>query len=145
MSQKIKAYIIRVSDEGLHYKGYLGEVSNDLKSKQKIVGGYIEVVPITPEIDAIVNEDGKNKCLPLNRLLLDEDRNIVDCIVGNIICVRHCGDEFADIKAEDREIIESRLIPITRLDTVQREDGLKQFVIYMRPEEAMLDYGGSDE
>lgn len=36
MKQKIKAYIIRVDEEGRQYKGYFTEILNTLEAKQEI-------------------------------------------------------------------------------------------------------------
>lgn len=138
--KKIDAYILRVSDDGIQYKGYFQEIENTLEAKQKLVGGIIQVIAITPEIDAIINDEGKLSCLPINRLWLDDNDNPLDIIVGNIICVRHKGDEFVSIKLEDKEIIEKLLIPIKGMYDVPRKDNIKQKVIFMRPEDEMLDY-----
>ena len=121
--QKIKAYIIRVDEEGRQYKGYFTEIDNTLEAKQKIVGGLIQVVRLTPDIDIIINDEGKLRGMPLNRIWLSEDGKPLDILVGNIIVVRHCDEEFTDILPEDYEIIE-RLLPPVRLNTsVMGKDG----------------------
>lgn len=68
MKQKIKAYIIRVDEEGRQYKGYFTEIDNTLEAKQEIVGGLIQVVRLTPDIDIIINDEGKLRSMPLNRI-----------------------------------------------------------------------------
>ena len=121
--QKIKAYIIRVDEEGRQYKGYFTEIDNTLEAKQKIVGGLIQVVRLTPDIDIIINDEGKLRGMPLNRIWLSEDGKPLDILVGNIIVVRHCDEEFTDILPEDCEIIE-RLLPPIRLNmSVMGKDG----------------------
>lgn len=121
--QKIRAYIIRVDEDGRQYKGYFTEIENTLEAKQKIVGGLIQVVSLTPEIDVIINDEGKLRGMPLNRLWLSGDGKPLDILVGNIIVVRHCDEEFTDILSEDCEIIE-RLLPPIRLNmSVMGKDG----------------------
>ena len=123
MKQKIKAYIIRVDEEGRQYKGYFTEIDNTLEAKQEIVGGLIQVVRLTPDIDIIINDEGKLRGMPLNRIWLSEDGEPLDFLGGNIIAVRHCDDVFTDILSEDCEIIE-RLLPPIRLNmSVMGKDG----------------------
>lgn len=138
--KKINAYILRVSDNGIQYRGYVQEIENTLEAKQKLVGGTIQVISITPEIDAVLNDEGKLIGLPVNRLWIDENDNPLDIFVGNVICVRHKDDEFISIKPEDKEIIERVLIPIKYICEVPREDGIKQRIICMRPEAEMPEY-----
>ena len=104
--ERIKVFLMEVSDEGIPYKGYLTEIDNTLEAKQKIVKGHIEVVSITDKIDIIMNEEGKflDSC-PQNRVWLGKDGKILDIIFGNMICCRHTGEEFSDIFEEDKEII----------------------------------------
>ena len=59
------------------------EISGDLKSMQKIVGGSIQAIyPFEEPIALICNEEGKLDGLPLNRSLRDEDGKIYDVITG---------------------------------------------------------------
>lgn len=124
MKQKIiKAYIIRVDSEGNQYKGYFTEIENTLENLQEIVGGLIQVVSLTPEIDVIINDEGKLRGMPINRIWLSEDENPLDFFAGNIIVLRHDNDAFTDILAEDCDIIE-RLLPPIRLNmSVMGKDG----------------------
>lgn len=147
MKQKIKAYIIRVDEEGRQYKGYFAEIDNTLEAKQEIVGGLIQVVRLTPDVDIIINDEGKLRGMPLNRIWLSEDGEPLDFLVGNIIAVRHCGDVFTDILSEDCEIIE-RLLPPIRLNmSVMGKDGKYRTnsMFYFNQDE-LLDYKeGADE
>ena len=59
--KKIKAWVFRVGKNPV-YEG----IGTELKSMQKIVGGYIESMKIGEGLMAIVNEEGKIKGLPLN-------------------------------------------------------------------------------
>lgn len=174
---KINVYILRVSKEGIQYKGYFQQMENTLEAEQRIVGGRIEVVPLTPEIDLILKADGKSNCVvvreqledknsspqnviliapeldlfmrenkgaeccPVNRLWVDENNNPVDVIVGNIICVRHCGDEFISVKTEDREVIEKKLVPIRGMYK-NPQDILQRVTFVVTPEDELPDYTG---
>ena len=115
-SRKIKAYFMRVSDDGIPLKGYLGYLDNTLEAKQKYVGGIIQCVSLNSEIDIICNDEGKLLGLPVNRVWIDIDDNgniqVVDVLVGNICAVRHEGEEFASIHDEDVEVIRSFLAPV---------------------------------
>lgn len=137
----INAYILRVNSEGIQYRGYFASLENSLKAKQELVGGNIEVVRITPEIDAIINEEGKLRCLPMNRLWTDGSGETYDLLVGNIVCVRHNEEgEFTSILETDKKIIDQLLIPIKGLYELERENNITQRVIFVRPDEDLLNY-----
>lgn len=111
----ITAYLLRVDEEGRQYRGYLSEVENSLKAEQKYVGGYIQVISLTDEIDAIIADEGKLMGLPANRLWRS-DGAVYDFIVGNIACVRHDEEgNFTSIHPEDIPAIESVLVPIRNI------------------------------
>lgn len=118
---KINAYLLRVDEtSGAFYKGYIAEVDNDLKTEQLFVNynqphGVIQVIRLYKNICAIINDEGKLKNFHVNRLWLDEEGNILDFIVGNIMCVR-CGDEgeFVSILPSDVTTIEKLLIPVVK-------------------------------
>lgn len=61
----------------------VSEIVDDLKALQKIVGGYIEVIPFPTikGVDLIVNEEGKIEKLDGNIFLPYYD----DCVVGTCI------------------------------------------------------------
>ncbi|MCI8363914.1 MAG: DUF3846 domain-containing protein [Eubacterium sp.] len=107
---KILAYFLRVSDKGVQYRGYLGEADNSLKAEQEYVGGLIAVMPLTDEIVLIVNDEGKIAGLPYNRVMLVDGRP-VDVLAGNIMEVRHEGEEFTSIQPEDVPFVEEHLPP----------------------------------
>lgn len=138
--EKIKAYIIRV-DEEKQYKGYFQLIDNTLEAKQAIVGGLIEVVSLTPELDIIINEEGKLRGLPINRMWLSEEGEPIDILVGNIIVVRHEADEFTDIIYNDYTTIEELLIPIKKVRVLATEDSTVQNVIFRTPQSELFDYG----
>lgn len=60
MSDKvIKGYFLRVSDEGVQFKGYMAEFTDTLKYLQGYVGGYIDVLSLNDEIDLVINVKGR--------------------------------------------------------------------------------------
>lgn len=63
----IKGYFLRVSDEGVQFKGYMAEFVDILENLQGYVGGYIDVVRLNDEIDLVINDEGKIHDLPTNR------------------------------------------------------------------------------
>ena len=126
MAEKIDAYFLR-SDNGKQYKGYISQIENTLKAHQAYVGGLIQAVHISPEIVVICNEEGKLQQLPLNRARIDNDQ-VIDYFVGNILCVRHSGEDFASIEPEDIPIIEQHLVPLKAI--LQTQDHNIAFVMY---------------
>ena len=117
MAEMINAYFLRCTPDR-QYKGYMGQIENTLKAHQAYVGGLIQAVHLTPEIIVICNDDGKLQHLPLNRALLGDNSQVLDYFVGNIMCVRHNEDEFANIEPEDIEVIERLLIPLKSVSKV---------------------------
>lgn len=137
---KIKAYILREPDKkGRAYMGYFSDIENSLEAKQELVGGNIEVLPITPEIDAIINEEGKLKGLGVNRILSLNPNEANEVLVGNIICVRHNEEgEFISILDSDKEIIDEMLIPVKCFMELPQEDGGSG--IFVLRERKLFDY-----
>ena len=117
MAAMIDAYFLRC-DQERQYRGYVGQIENTLNAKQSYVGGLIQAVSLTPEIIVICNDEGKIQQLPPNRAWV-ESSGVVDFFAGNILCVRHSGDEFASILPEDIAEIERRLIPLKSVSKVQ--------------------------
>lgn len=116
---KIQAYLLRVDKlSGIVCRGYLSEVQNSLEAEQRYVNydephGLITVVSINDDIDVICNDEGKLRNFPINRFLISADGNVLDMLVGNIMCVRHnSAGEFTSIREEDISVIESHLIPL---------------------------------
>lgn len=85
--QRIKV-VVKRPDEPY---GHCTNISNSLKNLQNTVGGYIEVVQLTPKIIAICNEDGKNLGLEKNFKIPG------DVLVGTVIICGSDGEEFADL------------------------------------------------
>lgn len=110
MAAMIDAYVLRCDHDG-PYRGYIWRVENTLKALQSYVDGPIQALALTPEIVIVCNDEGKLHQFPLNRAY-KEGSKVLDYFVGNLLCVRHIGDEFASIKPEDVEVIERLLIPL---------------------------------
>lgn len=138
MSDKvIKGYFLRVSDEGIQFKGYMAEFADTLEYLQGYVGGYIDVLSLNDEIDLVINDEGKINNLPTNRACVCEGGTITDFICGNILCVRHCDDEFDSILESDIAVIEKSLVPLL---SVSRIEGRNVFV--MTGADALPEYDG---
>lgn len=75
------------------------EIKNELEVFKSLVGGYIEVVRVTPEILMICNEEGKMQGLPPNFSTGH------DVIVGTAVFVAFDGSEdFAGLS--DYQVLE---------------------------------------
>lgn len=87
------------------------EIENKLHPMQKFVGGRIEVIEITPDIDLIVNEEYLfNGTEP--RVILLENGRFQNCMVmGDCFVCRHDGKgNFVSIKYSDLPTIQKRLL-----------------------------------
>ena len=80
--------------------GHVIEVKNELEELQRIVGGYIEVHQLFPNLAVICNEDGRLQGLPYNC----EICGII--FVGTILLAGVDGPEFDDVPMEFAELIE---------------------------------------
>lgn len=112
--KKIKCYKMRVDSDDV-YKGYIAEIENTVEAMQEFCYGYIECIKITNELVAIINEEGKIRDMPVNRILVRADEKILDMLAGNILVVRADGEEFVSIEESDIEVIEKRLLPFCGL------------------------------
>ncbi len=114
----IKGYFLRVSDEGMQFKGYMADFEDELKYLQEYVGGYIDVVSLNDEIDLVINDEGKMHNLPTNRACIGDNGGVSDFICGNILCLRHDSDgNFESILESDIAVVEKKLIPLMSVDT----------------------------
>ena len=75
---------------------YEKEIDNDLRSLQKIVGGYIETVTLCEDLTIICNEEGRIDGLPYNCDIMGVS------FVGTIIIAGIDGCEFADAPRLER-------------------------------------------
>ena len=81
-------------------KPMVQDISPDLESMQKIVGGTIEAVyPFGQPVALICNEEGKLLNLPLNRALRDDEGTVYDIISGTFFVCAAPPDSvrFADL------------------------------------------------
>lgn len=107
--KRIKIFAMRCED-GKVYKGRIEEIENSLEAKQRFVDGYIQVIGLTDEIDLVLNDEGKLDGLPLNRVWLGKDGNILDILVGNVLACRFDSEgDFTSILESDIPVILGRL------------------------------------
>ena len=85
---------------------YVATIKGDLKSMQKIVGGYIEAVyPFDdPDVALVCNEEGKLEGLTPNRFLLNRNNGICDYICGDFFLC------YAPAESENFESMPENLI-----------------------------------
>lgn len=107
--KRIKIFAMRCED-GKVYKGRIEEIENSLEAKQRFVDGHIQVIGLTDEIDLVLNDEGKLDGLPLNRVWLGKDGNILDILVGNVLACRFDSEgDFTSILESDIPMILERL------------------------------------
>lgn len=117
MNSCVTAYIMRVSDDGVNYQGYLADIENTLEEFQSIVDGNIEVIRISDDVLAVLNECGKFIGLKPSRLWKVNDN--LDIIHGNIVCVRSDNDgNFVSIQNEDIAVINECFVAIKGIHNV---------------------------
>ena len=76
---------------------YTKEVGR-LEEMQALVGGHIEIVPLSEKepVVAVVNEDGKGLGLPYNRPLNDDNGIVYDILCGTFF-VAGAGEDFVSL------------------------------------------------
>ena len=117
MGNFVSGYIMRVSDDGVNYQGYLADIENTLEEFQSIVAGNIEVIRISYDVLAVLNECGKFNGFNPSRLWKVND--YLDVIHGNIVCVRSDNDgNFVSIQDEDITVIKECLVAIKGIHNV---------------------------
>jgi hypothetical protein len=82
------------------------ELEESLDTYQEIVGGYIEVVSITPEILLVCNEEGKFQELPVN-FTIGRNHQILDVIVGTAFFVGSGVEDFESLTEEQIQYVMS--------------------------------------
>lgn len=88
-SKKIRAILKKVGE-----KPEAVEIVTELEEMQKIVGGYIEIVPLAPVefgFALVVNEEGRLRGLPFNCRLFGQG------YVGDMLMVKTRGSGFTDM------------------------------------------------
>ena len=79
------------------------ETDGSLTELQNLVGGYIEAPCLFPDVDIIINEEGKLMNLPYNRWL-SHNGKFIDILVGNIVIIAH-DDEGETIGLTEEQIL----------------------------------------
>lgn len=81
---------------------YLKEIGNDLYSMQEQVKGNIEIIyPFEDQyVGLVCNEEGKLNGLPLNRVIVDKDGEIIDVIAGKAFLCDCSTDELQSLSPE---------------------------------------------
>jgi len=90
MASKIRA-IIKRPDE---LTGHMTNISHTLENLQKIVGGYIECIPLRDDVVILVNEYGKIQGLDFN---IPHPHTNKDFLVGTIIICGVKGEHFVSL------------------------------------------------
>ena len=68
------------------------------------------MIGLTDEIDLVLNDEGKLDGLPLNRVWLGKDGNILDILVGNVLACRFDSEgDFISLLESDIPVILERL------------------------------------
>ena len=85
-------------------KARVTTIMNNLKSLQKMVGGYIKAVyPFDDPVAIVCNEEGKINGCKLNRSLKDESGKVYDIIAGPFLVVGLSEDDFASLSKEHQD------------------------------------------
>lgn len=87
MEGKIRAIVKRPDEK----YGHVTNISTSLKNLQRIVEGYIEIVPITSTTVIICNEEGKLRHMQPNFFLP------YDIVCGEAIVVGRDGEDLCDL------------------------------------------------
>lgn len=93
-------------------KAKVQEIGNSLEAMQAVVGGYIQAIyPWEDEVALVCNDEGKIAGLPLNRLIFDDEGNLVDVIAGTFfICSAPIESENFESLTEEQIIYYSELM-----------------------------------
>lgn len=76
-------------------------ISRELKSLQKMVGGYISFTyPFKEDVGIVLNDEGKLLGLPFNRALRDENGDPYDIINGDFLVVGLTDDDISSLPPE---------------------------------------------
>lgn len=99
--------LVKNVGEDIVYK----EIECSLESMQSIVGGYIERLRITQDIDMWLNEEGILMKLPLNVITTNRGEAI-DHIYGNVVFASHDDEgNIISLSEDQKKWIISRMKP----------------------------------
>ena len=77
------------------------DIGSGLESLQKMVDGDIAATyPYVDPVAIIYNDEGKNRHLPWNRALREENGDIYDIIAGNFLIVGLTEESFGSLSGE---------------------------------------------
>lgn len=104
----------------------IGTIGNDLKSLQEYVGGWIEIVGVTPTIQMVVNEEGKLNGLEPTMAIpyldewegcLDDGVAPADIAVGPVLFVGPADEDgnLTGISDEDMIWVAPRVAMLTEM------------------------------
>lgn len=92
------------------FESDIEEIDNSLEDMQDMVEGYIETYPITEELIIICNEEGKLMNLPINLVVMLNDK-VVDYICGDIFITKGDGNgEFTDLSDADIDVVKRMIV-----------------------------------
>lgn len=103
--KSIKGLVKKVEGE---YEEIILKEENRLEEMQKIVEGYIEGVCVRAlderNITLTINEEGKLINLKPSYMMIDENDEIIDIIVGNCIFLGYDSETGEDVSLTDKQI-----------------------------------------
>lgn len=81
------------------------DIEGKLEDFQKLVGGYIEVIPYnrTSTLVYILNEEGKLRGLKANKVIFGGR----DVIVGNFVVAKIDGEDIVGLSVRDEDYVRS--------------------------------------
>ena len=102
--QKLKVLVIQPMK-----KPYVKEIDPELKSLQREVGGYIQVVyPWGEPCGILCDEEAKLTGKELNRALRDEDGHVYDVVAGTFLIVGLGDEDFISLTDEQIQIYQEK-------------------------------------
>lgn len=76
------------------------DIDGSLESMQKLVGGYIQSVPLSYNTALVCDEDGKVKGRPVNRVAFTDEGDMIDLIRGDFFIVGTGSEDFVSLTDE---------------------------------------------
>lgn len=113
--------IIRLLDGAAH----LASMVDTLEDMQRLVGGYVEAVQLTPSLTLWVNEEGLLDELPYNLALATDGGYVID-VVGPAFVTRSTEDgDVASVRPDDlgAVLFAARMAQAARLGALARGGG----------------------
>jgi hypothetical protein len=93
--------------------GRVEYITNDLETKQKLVGGYIEAVPLFLEqkgnrtLDIVCNEEGRLTELPFNRTIWNGRSSIMGTFL--VMAANNKTGEFESLSESELDLVVNTL------------------------------------